>query len=155
MKSQSQTLHLLLVGQIIPGHEYDDHVVEGSYYLENINQGFKDGNDNPDAVAPNDSQPFLSAVATRAVIFIQADSPEIGLMCFIAIGMGEVGSCEITAHIGQSLNKGDQLGMFHFGGSTHCLCFNNETKLDFIKPPIIGLDASNIAVGSFLARASK
>lgn len=30
-------------------------------------------------------------------------------------------ACEITVYDGQHVNKGDQIGMFHFGGSTHCL----------------------------------
>jgi len=25
----------------------------------------------------------------------------------------------------------DQIGMFHFGGSTHCLIFRSEVKLEF------------------------
>ena len=27
--------------------------------------------------------------------------------------------------------KGDQIGMFHFGGSTHCLIFRPEVHLEF------------------------
>jgi phosphatidylserine decarboxylase len=126
-------------------------VVNGSYYLENRYQGFINptGADPP---APNDSQPFLTAVATRAVIFIEADNPRIGLMGFIAVGMAEVSSCEITVAEGQHLAKGDQLGMFHFGGSTHCLVFRPDVHLTFdfhnTRP---GLDATNIPVCSRIA----
>lgn len=98
-------------------------VVDGSYYLENRYQ-------HDDDSAPNDSQPFLTAVATRALIFIDAGDP-IGLMCFIAVGMAEVSSCEITVVEGQHLNKGDELGMFHFGGSTHCLVFGPQVNIEF------------------------
>jgi phosphatidylserine decarboxylase len=126
-------------------------VVNGSYYLENLYQGFI----NPkgaDPAAANDSQPFLTAVATRAVIFIEADNPKIGLMCFIGVGMAEVSSCEITVAEGQHLDKGQELGMFHFGGSTHCLVFGPQVKLTFdfhnTKP---GLDATNIPVRSRIA----
>jgi phosphatidylserine decarboxylase len=136
----------------VSGTVVDAFVVDGTYYLENLHHGFKDHR--PDAAAPNDSQPFLASVATRAVIFLEADSPDIGLMCFIGVGMAEVSSCEITVKTGDRVNKGDELGMFHFGGSTHCLCFRKETKLDFIRPDVVGLDAKNIAVGSYLARAS-
>lgn len=126
-------------------------VVNGTYYLENRYQGFIDP-EGADPSAPNDSQPFLSAVATRAVIFIEADNPKIGLMCFIAIGMAEVSSCEITVAEGQHIEKGKQLGMFHFGGSTHCLVFRPEVKLEFdfhnTEP---GLDATNIPVRSRIA----
>lgn len=105
-------------------------VVKGSYYLENVFQGFRSP-DGPDPVAPNNSQAFLSAVATRAVIFIEAKNRDIGLMCFIAIGMAEVSSNEITVREGQVIEKGEQLGMFHFGGSTHCLVFRPGVDLDF------------------------
>ena len=70
--------------------------VNGSYYLENRKQGFIN-HEGGDPSGLNDSQPFLTAVATRAVIFIEANNPCIGLVCFIAIDMAEVSSCEITA----------------------------------------------------------
>lgn len=119
------------------------YVVNGSYYLENLAEGFfhpiveteEDGKvtvtGGPDSAAPNDSQPFLSAVATRAVIFIEADNPAIGLMCVMPIGMAEVSSCQITVKAGDRVKKGQEIGMFHFGGSTHCLIFRKGVDLDF------------------------
>ncbi|EGN97191.1 hypothetical protein SERLA73DRAFT_153679 [Serpula lacrymans var. lacrymans S7.3] len=74
---------------------------------------------------------FITAVATRALIFVQSDNPEIGLVCFIAVGMGEVSSCEVTVKEGEGIRKGDQMGMFHFGGSSCCLVFRPETKITF------------------------
>ena len=101
---------------------------------------------------PNDSQLFLTAVATRAVIFIEADNPKIGLMCFIAVGMAEVSSCEITVAEGRYLDKGDELGMFYFGGSTHCLVFRPQVKLSFdLHNTSPGLSATNIPVRSRIA----
>lgn len=126
-------------------------VVNGSYYLESLYKGFINPKGADDS-APNDSQPFLTAVATRAVIFIEADNPKIGLMCFIAVGMAEVSSCEITVKEGKPVKKGQELGMFHFGGSTHCLIFRKGVELEFdyhnTKP---GLDATNIPVCSRIA----
>ncbi|MCA8994517.1 MAG: phosphatidylserine decarboxylase family protein [Planctomycetaceae bacterium] len=127
-------------------------VVNGSYYLENRYQGFINP-DGGDPSAPNDSQPFLTAVATRAVIFIEADNPKIGLMCFIAVGMAEVSSCEITVSEGERIEKGQELGMFHFGGSTHCLIFRPEVQLEFdFHNTTPGLDATNIPVRSQIAK---
>jgi len=128
------------------------YVVNGSYYLENMYQGFKDPH-GADEAAPNDSQAFLTAVATRALIFIEADNPKIGLMCVMPVGMAEVSSCEITVSVGDHVQKGDPLGMFHFGGSTHCLIFRPGVDLDFHlygqKP---GPDAdTNIRVNTALA----
>ncbi|KAI3325294.1 Phophatidylserine decarboxylase-domain-containing protein [Xylariaceae sp. AK1471] len=76
------------------------------------------------------AQGYLTALATRAVIFIQADNPAIGLMAFIGVGMDEVSTCEITVQQGQHIKKGEQLGMFHFGGSSHCLLFREGVKVD-------------------------
>ncbi|RYP05787.1 hypothetical protein DL764_003556 [Monosporascus ibericus] len=64
------------------------------------------------------AQGYLTALATRAVIF-EADNPAIGLVAFIGVGMDEVSTCEITVQEGQHIKKGDQRGMFHFGGSSH------------------------------------
>ena len=125
--------------------------INGSYYGEALSQGFE----NPNGAAPvaaNDSQAFLTSTATRAVIFIQADNPRIGLMCFVAVGMGDVSNNEITVRIGQHVKKGEQLGMFHFGGSTHVLLFQPTVDLDFNlhgqKP---GIDSSNIKVRDEIA----
>lgn len=126
-------------------------VVNGSYYLENRYQGFINPKGS-DPSAPNDSQPFLTAAATRAVIFIEADNPNIGLICFIAVGMAEVSSCEITVAEGQHLDKGQELGMFHFGGSTHCLVFGPHVNLTFdFHNTCPGLNATNIPVRSRIA----
>ncbi|NOX91702.1 MAG: phosphatidylserine decarboxylase family protein [Gammaproteobacteria bacterium] len=126
-------------------------IVNGSYYLENRYQGFSNP-DGGDPSAPNDSQSFLSAVATRAVIFIEADNSKIGLMCFVAVGMAEVSSCEITVAEGQHLDKGDELGMFHFGGSTHCLVFRPKVELSFdFHNTSPGLNSTNIPVRSRVA----
>lgn len=133
-------------GKIVKAYNLD-----GTYYGEALAQGFKNPN-GPDKVAANNSQAFLTATATRAVIFIQADNPKIGLMCFVAVGMGDVSNNEITVRIGQHVTTGDQLGMFHFGGSTHVLLFRPEVKVDFDlhgqKP---GLDTTNIKVRDIIA----
>lgn len=124
----------------------------GSYYSESLYQGFENER-GADPVAANDSQAFLTSTATRAVIFIQADNPKIGLMCFVAVGMSEVSSDEITVHVGQHVNKGDQLGMFHFGGSTHVLLFRPETKVEFnLHDQEPGLSSTNIKVREEIAR---
>jgi len=127
------------------------YVVGGSYYLENIYQGFF-STAGPDPAGPNNSQQFITSVATRAVIFIEADNPAIGLMCVVPVGMAEVSSCQITVEPGQHVNKGDQIGMFHFGGSTHCLVFRPGVNLMFTDYEQSGLSAQfNIRVNTQLA----
>ncbi|KAG6377617.1 phosphatidylserine decarboxylase [Boletus reticuloceps] len=77
------------------------------------------------------SQPWLSVSSTRALIFIQSDNPDIGLVCFIGIGMAEVSTCAITVTEGQRVSVGEELGMFHFGGSSHTLIFGPKAKITF------------------------
>jgi phosphatidylserine decarboxylase len=121
------------------------YVKDGTYYSEAPVEGF-------DPEGPNNSQAYITEVATRAMIFIEADNPAIGLLCVMPVGMAEVSTCQITTYEGQRVRKGDQLGMFHFGGSTHCLIFRPgvevEFDLDGQKP---GLQSGNIPVNSRIA----
>jgi len=124
------------------------YVVNGSYYSETPAAGF-------DPAAPNDSQAYITEVATRAIVLIQADDARIGLMCFMAVGMAEVSTCDVTVAEGQHVNKGDQIGMFHFGGSTHCLIFRPEVNLQFdMHGQTPGLESHNIRVNAVIARVS-
>lgn len=105
-------------------------LIPGTYYAESPAMGFVNPQ-GPDPAAPNLSQSFITSVAARALIFIQADNPNIGLMCFIAVGMAEVSTCEVTVKPGDVIKKGQEIGMFHFGGSTLCLVFRPETEITF------------------------
>ena len=99
------------------------------------------------------SQGYLAQVAARGIIYIEADNPDIGLMCFVSIGMSEVSSNEITVKKGDKVKKGDQLGMFHFGGSTHCLIFQPGVNIVFdTRGQIPSLDTYNINVKAKIAK---
>ncbi|KAF5963925.1 phosphatidylserine decarboxylase [Fusarium bulbicola] len=114
----------------VNGKVVDVFNVPGTYYSESLFQGFP----NPDGNGPNNWQPYISSVATRGIIYIQAEGP-IGLMAIVYVGMAEVSSCHFTVTKGQTVSKGDQLGIFHFGGSTHCMAFRPGVKLVFNQPP--------------------
>lgn len=102
----------------VSGTIRDARVVAGTYFAEAEAEG-------EDPEGPKKSQGYLAHVAARALIFIEADDPVIGLMVVIPIGMVEVSSCIISPKIvaGHRVRKGDELGYFQFGGSTHCLVF--------------------------------
>jgi phosphatidylserine decarboxylase len=136
--------------------------VPGTYFSELRGYGFPEvaGDPNiPDPSAPNLSQRYITAVATRALIFIEADNPTIGLMCFIAVGMDEISSCHVTVNENQQIMKGDELGTFHLGGSTHCLVFRPEVHLALTRdaqPPYSDTEFDKhtiIPVNSWLAYA--
>ena len=127
------------------------------------NASFTTGEPDPDA--PNDSQKFLTAVATHMTIYINATDPNIGLMCFMAVGMAEVSSCEAVVKEGDHIQKGDPIGMFHYGGSTHVLIFNKKAadKLTFYTElndgkgfynTSPGINATNVPVLAQIAKVS-
>ncbi|CAH2904751.1 MAG: Phosphatidylserine decarboxylase (EC [uncultured Paraburkholderia sp.] len=133
----------------VSGRIVEARVVDGTYYSETMTEGY-------DPAGPNESQGYITEVATRALIFIQADNPAIGMMCFMAVGMAEVSTCQVTVYEGQHVSKGQQLGMFHFGGSTHCLVFRPDVKLDFdMHDQTPGLDSNNIPINSRIATVVK
>ncbi len=98
------------------------YVKEGTYYSATQAEGL-------DQASPDLSQGYIAHTATRALFYIEADNSKIGLMCAIFIGMAEVSSCIIRdkddkdIKPGDRIEKGDQLGYFQHGGSTHCLVF--------------------------------
>jgi phosphatidylserine decarboxylase len=117
----------------------------GTYYSETPAEA-------ADPSAPTGSQGYLAEMAARGVIIIQADNPSIGLMCFMPVGMGDVSTCEIQVFEGQHVTKGDEIGMFHFGGSTMCLLFRPGIELEFdTHGQVPSLKASSIPVCSKIA----
>ena len=129
----------------VSGTIYKTELVDGSYYSQTHN--IQD-----DPASPNMSQGYLAQVAARGIVYITADNPDIGLMCFVSIGMSEVSSNEITVKDGDRVKKGDQIGMFHYGGSTHCLIFRPGVNIEFdTRGQTPGLDTHNIKVRAKIA----
>lgn len=126
------------------------HHVEGAYYAECASEGF-------DPLGPNNSQGYIAHVNTRALIFIEADAPAIGLLCFVAVGMVEVSSCVVGVKEGQQVKKGKEIGHFQFGGSTHCLVFQRGAIAEFALQAIPqgenGANSPIVKVNSLLAIA--
>lgn len=127
-------------------------VCPGTYFSEAESEG-------EDPEGPKKSQGYLAHVAARALIFIDADDPTIGLVCMMPVGMVEVSSCIIHPQIepGRRVEKGDELGYFQFGGSTHCLIFRPGAIAGFTlgaMPRPDHRDAPLVLVGSKLAIAN-
>lgn len=126
-------------------------VQPGTYFSEAVS-------DASDALQPPDSQAYMAHIAARAIILIAADDPAIGLVAFVAIGIGEVSSTLIGADVtpGRHVAKGDELGYFQFGGSSHCLVFRPGAITDFnvaAIPGVANADAPTVLVRSKLAVA--
>ena len=133
----------------VSGKIYKTVLVDGSYYSQTHN--IQD-----DPASPNMSQGYLAQVAARGIVYIQADNKDIGLMCFVSIGMSEVSSNEITVREGQRVKKGDELGMFHFGGSTHLLIFHPGVGIHFdLGGQEPGLHSTNININAKIAEVER
>jgi phosphatidylserine decarboxylase len=129
----------------VSGRIVKTRLIDGSYYAQTPAVGF-------DPAGPNESQGYITQVASRGLVFIEADNPKIGLMAVMFVGMAEVSSNEITVYEGQHVEKGDQLGMFHFGGSTHTLIFRPQVEVDFdLRGQTPGLNTKNIPVRAQIA----
>ena len=129
----------------VSGTIVDTQIIDGSYFAASPAAGF-------DPASPNESQGYIPQVASRGIVYIQADNPAIGLMAVVFVGMSEVSSNEFTVRKGQRVNKGDELGVFHFGGSTHLLVFRPGVELDFdLRGQTPGLETHNIPVRSRIA----
>ncbi|WP_263987949.1 phosphatidylserine decarboxylase family protein [Mycobacterium conspicuum] len=101
-------------------------VKDGTYYSEADSEGAA-------AVEPTNSQGYMAHTAARAIILIEADNPTIGLVAFVPVGMSDVSTCVVHPNIasGYHVAKGEELGYFQFGGSTHCLVFRPGVIADF------------------------
>jgi len=132
----------------VNGKVVKTRLIDGTYYSEPVFGGLS-GDDKINPMGENAAQGYLSAVATRAIIFIEADNPDIGLMCVLPVGMVEVSTCDVTVKEGQRVEKGDQLGMFHFGGSTCCVLFRRGVKVSGLPQPG---RKENVPVRSMLAK---
>src|SRR5215467_5189127 len=60
----------------------------------------------------------------RGLIVI--DSPDVGLVAVLPVGMGNVSSVNLTPEVGARLQKGDEFGFFLFGGSDIVMLFQNK-----------------------------
>ncbi|EED22162.1 phosphatidylserine decarboxylase family protein [Talaromyces stipitatus ATCC 10500] len=119
----------------VSGTILDYRMIDGTYYSEPLSTGFSPdlGDPDPDPGADSASQGYISSVAARAVIWIQADGPA-GLICLVFIGMAEVSSIEVTMPVGKHFEKGEELGKFHFGGSSFCMILRPELDVQFSLP---------------------
>ena len=110
----------------VAGTVREAFIKEGLYFSESPAEG-EDGSDQ------DLSQGYLTHVQTRALIFIEADAG-LGLVCVMPVGMVEISSCVINERIvpGARVEKGEELGCFQFGGSTHCVLFGKGVIKTFL-----------------------
>ena len=106
----------------VSGNILDVYLVEGTYYSEAESEG-------QDPAGPNNSEGYITAVATRMVIVIDCDDKSLGQIACVFVGMAEVSSCVSVVKIGHHVKKGDEIGYFQFGGSTYCMIFQKDVVI--------------------------
>ena len=128
----------------VAGTVKEAFVQEGLYFSQANSEG-------EDPTIQDHSEGYITQVQTRAIIIIEADDPVIGTVCVIPVGMVEISSCIIGTKIvpGAHVTKGEELGYFQFGGSTHCVLFRPGA----IKEMVLKVD-SIVQVGQPVAIAN-
>ena len=78
-----------------------------------------------------DNAGFQFAQARGLVVL---DTP-IGLVAVLPIGMGQVSSVILTAEVGVTLRKGEEISYFQFGGSDIVVLFEASSNVSFTAQP--------------------
>ncbi|KAI0356055.1 hypothetical protein OH77DRAFT_1520612 [Trametes cingulata] len=91
--------------------------------------------------------PGYQFIQARALILIE--TPDIGLVAVLPIGMAQVSSVVLSVQAGQTVQKGDEISYFQLGGSDIVMVFQPEANVNFTAS--VG---THYAFGKELARAS-
>lgn len=71
---------------------------------------------------------------TQARGLVVLDTP-IGLVAILPMGMGQVSSVILTAEVGVTLRKGEEISYFQFGGSDIVMLFEASSNVSFTAQP--------------------
>ncbi|CAG8662668.1 775_t:CDS:1 [Dentiscutata erythropus] len=134
----------VLEAKVIPGQTYCDVTVKkdtrGKMTLKPSRKFLRtDEIDVPDP-------PGYQFCQTRGLIVI--DSPKIGKVAILPVGMSQVSSVVLTTKLGAELKKGDEISYFQFCGSNVCLLFQKQSKVE-----IPAKDGEHYNVGKQIAIA--
>lgn len=110
----------------IAGTIREARVINGLLFSELLVMGY-------DEQAGVLSQCYQASVNTRGLVVIESDDPALGMVCVIPIGITEVSSVTLGEKIkpGNRVEKGEELGMFSYGGSSMCLVFQPGAVKEF------------------------
>lgn len=101
------------------------------------------------------SQGYEASVNTRAVLIIESDDPVIGLVAVVPVGITEISSIRLSVRVGQRVGKGEELGIFSYGGSTLCVLFQAGAVQRFtVDAPRPGSPGSQLLVNAQMAIAN-
>lgn len=94
---------------------FDPFVIEGDYFNKLVIPDF--------GGATTSSTPYLLQVNVRGLLVIKTD--DYGYVCCVPIGMSEVSTLRFNEDMGAgtTVEKGQEMGMFQYGGSSFALIF--------------------------------
>lgn len=78
------------------------------------------------SVSPIALRQSMSYLWENKRVLTVIETPDLGRVCFIAIGATCVGSIFMTANLGDTVEKGGELGYFAFGGSCVITIFERD-----------------------------
>lgn len=94
---------------------FDPIVIPGCYFNKLIIPDF--------GGATTESLPYLVEVNARGMMLIK--TPDLGYVCCIPLGMSEVSTISFDTQMvaGAQVSKGQEMGMFEYGGSSYVMIF--------------------------------
>lgn len=120
----------------VSGTVVEARVIQGATYVAMAAEPIP-GQDGKNTVKHSQIVPPDSAgyefMQTRGLIII--DSPVVGLVAVLPIGMSNVSSIIVTAEVGRTLHKGEEISYFQFGGSDYVMVFQEKANLSFTAQP--------------------
>ncbi len=121
----------------VPGTIVESRNIQGTVYLQVVAEpipGDPDGKHRIVAKRTFDApdKPGYEFIQTRGLVVI--DSP-IGLVAVLPMGMAQVSSVVLTAEVGRTLRKGEEISYFQFGGSDIVMLFEARSNVSFTAQP--------------------
>ncbi|KAH0835455.1 phosphatidylserine decarboxylase-domain-containing protein [Lanmaoa asiatica] len=115
----------------IKGKIIEAKVLPGTYYAVLPDEGAPAADPDMQPGDPHGAllrcQPWLGHSAARGIIIIEPEEDSLlKWVAVVVIGMVEVSTIDIKINKGDVVDAGDQLGMFHFGGSSHMVIFKTK-----------------------------
>ncbi|HEU0015156.1 MAG TPA: phosphatidylserine decarboxylase [Longimicrobium sp.] len=114
----------------VGGTVVEARVIPGAVYLEVVAEPAGGGKHRMRKVRTFDAPDSPGYQFQQARGLIVLDTP-IGLVAVLPIGMAQVSSVVITAEVGVTLRKGEEISYFQFGGSDIVVLFESRSNVSF------------------------
>ena len=110
----------------VPGKVVEARIIQGQAFLDVVAEpGMVNGKrQNVLRAVEGTGYQF---VQTRGLVIIESS---IGLVACLPVGMAQVSSVVITAAVGATLHKGEEMGYFQFGGSDFVMVFEHASHAE-------------------------